>query len=419
MVAACLATSTPPPGLTGFVRAHGDGTPFLVEELLAGLVAAGTLHREDGLWVTGDELTPTVPASLRESIRRRVGLLDATARRVVGAAAMLGRRFDWELLPGIADVDGLAVVDALRAAVDAQIVAVDGRSGSGGFVFRHALTREAVLGDLLPPERRRLAQQAWPAVERANPGLPGATCELAAELAEAAGALDAAAERLVESARRALATGALATAEGTARHARRLAPPDEPVARDADETLVRVLVAAGKPVEARELGLAAGWPRLAPPTGRTCSSSLADAALTAGDVAAAERRTSRPRAPSPDGAGPRVDAVAAAMALDQVRLDDAVRLGHSALAAATDQPEVQCAALESDRTRGTGPRGVRGARRWFERAAELAERHGIDRVASARPPRARHPRLGRRRSERAMRATRDLAARTARCSPWP
>jgi DNA-binding CsgD family transcriptional regulator len=406
MVAACLATPTPPPGLTGFVHTHGDGTPFLVEELLAGLVAAGTLQYEDGAWSANGELTPTVPASLRESIRRRVGLLDPTARRVVGAAAMLGRRFDWELLPGIADVDGRAVVDALRAAVDAQIVAVDGDPDGGGFVFRHSLTREAVLGDLLPPERRRLAQQAWPAVERAHPGLPGATCELAAELAEAAGAPEAAAERLVESARRALDAGALATAEGTARRARRLAPPDEPVACAADEMLVRVLVAAGKPVEARELGHAL-LSRLAPGERSDLLMRLAHAALTAGDLQAAERDVAAAQAL---GGGARVDVVAALVALDQVRLDDAVRLGHAALAAATDQPEVQCEALEVIGRAERGRSGVRGARRWFERAAEVAEDHRM----TAYHLRARHELAildwsdG---GEQAMRATRDLAAR--------
>ncbi len=406
MVAACLATPAPPPGLTDFVRAHGDGTPFLVEELLAGLVAAGSLRHEDGLWVASDELTPTVPASLRDSIRRRIGLLDPTARRVVGAAALLGRRFDWELLPGIADVDGRTVVDALRAAVDAQIVAVNG----DGFVFRHALTREAVAGDLLPPERRRLARQAWPAIERAHPGLPGATCELAAELAEAAGAPEAAAERLVESARRALAAGALATAEGTARRARRLAPPDESVAREADEMLVRVLVAAGKPVEARELGNAL-LPRLAPADRADLLVGLARAALAAGDVAAAEEDVAAARA-LPGGSGARVDAVAAAVALDQVRLDDAVRLGQAALAAAerADEPDVQCAALEVIGRAERGRSGIRDARGWFERAAEVAERHGL----TAWHLRARHELAildwadG---GERAMRATRDLAAR--------
>ena len=393
MVAACLATPTPPPGLTDFVRAHGDGTPFLVEELLAGLVAAGTLRQEDGLWVASDELTPTVPASLRDSIRRRMGLLDPTARRVVGAAALLGRRFDWELLPGIADVDGRAVVDALRAAVDAQIVAVDG----DGFVFRHALTREAVAGDLLPPERRRLARQAWPAIERAHPGLPGATCELAAELAEAAGAPEAAAERLVESARRALAAGALATAEGTARRARRLAPPDESVAREADEMLVRVLVAAGKPVEARELGHAL-LPRLAPADRADLLVGLARAALAAGDVAAAEEDVAAARA-LPGGSGARVDAVAAAVALDQVRLDDAVRLGQRRAGRSGTRRRARRAmrGAGGDRPRGTGPErypgraGMVRARRGGRRTPRA---HG---VAPAGPPRARDPRLGRRR----------------------
>jgi len=443
MVAACLATPSPPAGLTGFVRTHGDGTPFLVEELLAGLVAAGTLRREDGMWVVAGELTPKVPASLRESIARRTGMLDPTARRVIGAAAMLGRRFDWELLPGIADVDGRAVVDGLRAAVDAQIVAVD----ADRFVFRHSLTREAVLDDLLPPDRRRLAQRAWPAVERAHPGLPGATCELAAELAEAAGAPAQAAERLVESARRAFAAGALATAEGTARRARRLAPAEEPVASAADEVLVRVLVAAGKPVEARQLGLAL-LPRLPAAQRTDLLVGLAHAALAAGDVAAAERDVAAARAlvaaagpdgvtradaaaadgggaagnssaatgsiaaSAADGTEARLDAVAAAVALDQVRLDDAVRLGQAALAAAerADQPEVQCEALEVLGRAERGRSGIVGARPHFERAAEIAERHGL----TAWHLRARHELAilswadG---GERAMRATRDLAAR--------
>ena len=51
---------------------------------------------------------------------------------------MLGRRFDWDLLPGVAEVDGRAAVDALRAAVDAQIIEVDGDE----FLFRHALSPE-------------------------------------------------------------------------------------------------------------------------------------------------------------------------------------------------------------------------------------------------------------------------------------
>src|SRR5690606_35870489 len=145
--------------------------------------------------------------------------------------------------PGIAGVDGRAVADSLRAAVAEQVIAVDGDR----FVFRHALSREAVLAHLLPFERRWFASRALPAVELAHPGLPGSTCELAADLAEAAGEPVAAAALLVESARRALHNGALATAESTARRARTLAYRlDEAVSMDADEVLVGALVAAGK-----------------------------------------------------------------------------------------------------------------------------------------------------------------------------
>ena len=59
---------------------------------------------------------------------------------------------------------------------------------------------------------------------------------------------------LVQSARRALTNGALATAEATARRARQLADVDSPAALDADELLVHVLAAAGKPLDALELG---------------------------------------------------------------------------------------------------------------------------------------------------------------------
>jgi DNA-binding CsgD family transcriptional regulator len=413
MVAACLATPTPA-GLSAFVRTHGDHNPFLIEELLAGLFAAGTLRHEAGRWTSRGELTPTVPASLRASIGRRMALLDATAQQVVGAAAVLGRRFDWELLPGIADVDGRAVVEALRAAVDEQLVAVE----DNGFVFRHSLTREAVLGDLLPPVRLQLARRAWPVIERANPGLPGAICELAAELAEAAGAPGPAAERLVESARRALAAGALTTAEATARRARRLAPPDTPVSWDADEMLVRVLVAAGQPGEARELALALlGRLDAGEPTQRVdLQVVLARAALTAGDIAAAAQDVDNARTTLGStravGLTARLDAVAAAVAFDQVRLADAARLAESALAAAqeTSQPEVECEALVVLGRVNAGTADVAGARHWYQRAAAVAEASGL----AALHLRARHELAILSWNDAgfaAMRETRDLAAR--------
>ncbi len=376
MVTACLRTSAVPPGITAFVRTHSEGSPFLVEELLAGLVSSGALTY-DGEWSRQGDLVPTVPASLRESLRRRLAALDATARQVIDAAAVLGRRFDWQLLPGIAEIDGRDVVEALRAAVAEQLVVVEGQ----GFSFRHALTREAVLADLLPPDRRHLAQRAWPAIERAHPGLPGALCEQAAELAEAAGAPEEAADRLVESARRALDSGALVSAEATVRRARRLAPPPGPTALAADELLVRILVAAGKPGDALTVGLdAAGRLRDEPGRRADLLVALARAALTAGDTETAGAHLATARSITDDDAalGARVEAVAAHVALDDDRPDQAGELARAAAttAAATDQPAVECEALEV-LGRIAASRGIDAAVPWLERAAEVAERRGL------------------------------------------
>lgn len=379
MISACLATPSPPGEVAAFVHAHAEGNPFLVEELLAGLVSSGALRFADGRWAGDGDLLPTVPASLRDSVRRRLCGLDPTARRVIGAAALLGRRFDWELLPGVAEVDGRAVVDALRAAVDEQLVESDG----GGFTFRHALTREAVLADLLPPDRRHLARRAWPAVERAHPGLPGALCEQAAELAEAAGRPEVAAERLVESARRALADGALISAETAARRARRLAPVDASVAVDADELLVHVLVAAGKPGDARALGLRlVTHRRMSPRRQADVLVTTARAALTAGETAAAERDATAARvalgAEGDAAAGARIDAVAGYAALDAARLDEAAALAHAAVTAAdaTGQPAVACEALEV-LGRVAAVHEPARAEDWYRRAAEVASRAGL------------------------------------------
>jgi hypothetical protein len=75
MVQACL------PGagedVVARVRDTADGVPFLIEEVLA---------------------SPGVPTSFRDTVRARLSALGDAERLVLGAAAVLGRHFDWRLL---------------------------------------------------------------------------------------------------------------------------------------------------------------------------------------------------------------------------------------------------------------------------------------------------------------------------------
>src|SRR5579864_4002571 len=197
MAAACLGGGELPEPVQAFVAERADGVPFLVEELLASLLEDGVLAERGGRWET------TGPVA---------GL-------VLGAAAVLGRRFEWSLLGPVTGLDDASVTRALRTGVDLQLIA----AGHGGFRFRHALTHEAVLAGLLPPERASLAGRALAAVEAAHPGLPGAWCATAADLAERAGNAGRAGALLLEAGRRDLAVGALASAEQTLTRAQALA----------------------------------------------------------------------------------------------------------------------------------------------------------------------------------------------------
>ena len=140
--------------LRAFVRARTDseptedfldelarrsgGNPFFASELLH-----AHLHRPDGL-----------PASIADTLALRLDSLSVDAAEVVAVAAVLGDHAPSELLVRVVGRPARAVDDALRVAVDAQVLTVD---ASGDVVgFRHALLGEAAYARLLPAQRRAL-----------------------------------------------------------------------------------------------------------------------------------------------------------------------------------------------------------------------------------------------------------------------
>jgi tetratricopeptide (TPR) repeat protein len=383
MVETCLGCATVPPDVLAFAS-RADGVPFLVEELLAVGVASGSLVDRGGTWAISSAVEPVVPLTFADSIRRRLTLIGDVPRGVLLAAAVLGRRFDWNLLPDITGLDQAQTLGALRAAIDAQIVAVD--PDDGGFRFRHALSRDAVLADLLPPERAVLSRRALTSLQAAHPDLPGDTCELAAELAHQAGERAQAAALLLRAAKRALDRGALTTAEAVLERARMLAPDADPVVVDVESCLAEVLSVAGKRNEAVEvcesLLLRLG-PAAAAAVGRAevyCQLARADIAATRFVEASAELQRARAEATraGDEALSARVDALAAQAAMGANETDQAAALARNALACADrlQLPEVACEALEIV-GRCERPRDLAAAEAAFAKGHAIADEHGL------------------------------------------
>jgi DNA-binding CsgD family transcriptional regulator len=210
------------------VQAAAEGVPLLAEELLA---SAG------------------LPESFTETVRERLAGFSDSQRSVIEAAAVLGRHFDWELLPEVSGQAAPLVADTLALAVERQLMTADGTA----IRFRHALTREAVLEMTLPPRQRALAAAALAAIDVAHPRLEGGLREVAVDVAIRAGNRPRAGILLRESGRQSLALGALATAVNALRRAADLLDGDAGQA-GTELLLIEALALAGRVDEAAVVG---------------------------------------------------------------------------------------------------------------------------------------------------------------------
>ncbi len=144
---------------------RAEGNAYYAEELLAA-------------WVNGDQAErQSLPAGLAALLLSRVERLSDETQRVLRAAAVAGRKADDELVQAASGLAPAEYDAAVREAVTHQLLVPD---GADGYVFRHALLREAVYGDLLPGERTRLhATMCSLLSDEQRLALPGTAAELA------------------------------------------------------------------------------------------------------------------------------------------------------------------------------------------------------------------------------------------------
>lgn len=198
---------------------RAEGSPYLLVELLRGLLEEGLVHRAGGLVeLTADEL----PVRVRETMRERLDRMPSGARQAARVASVLGRWFSFDLLAAMLDVSPGAVLAPVDELVRTDLLTetADGRLG-----FRHDLIREAV-HDTLPASARRALQRQAAGLMLARGAPP---LQVASLLVAGADMGDrVAAETLLSAARTLRALDATAAAD-LGRKALDMIGPDDPL----------------------------------------------------------------------------------------------------------------------------------------------------------------------------------------------
>ena len=174
-------------GLGQTIAERAAGNPFFAEEIVRELAERGVLRGQRGAYISTAEVAEvSVPATLQATIAARIDRLPPEAKRTLSAAAVIGSRFNLDLLtqlgvePVVADLVAAQFIDQVKFTRQPE------------YVFHHPLIRTVAYESQLKSDRAELHRRLAAAIEQRDHDAVGENAALIAEHLEAAGDLRAA-----------------------------------------------------------------------------------------------------------------------------------------------------------------------------------------------------------------------------------
>jgi uncharacterized membrane protein len=177
-----LSQRQAPESLVSLIFEESQGNPFFVEEVYRYLFEGGKVFDEAGQFLTNIKVDESdVPESVRLIIGRRLAQLDKNEKRLLAAAAVVGRSFSFQLLTEIArsDVDELFTV--IEKAQQMGIIIASSQGPKRPLTFTHELVRQTLLAGISGPRRQQLHAGVADAITRLR---PDAITECAGDIAD-------------------------------------------------------------------------------------------------------------------------------------------------------------------------------------------------------------------------------------------
>lgn len=161
-----LGRPNPPENLVEIIFAESGGNALFAQSIYQNLAEEKCLFDANGDWRTDfsrDDLV--VPNDVRLIIEQRVERLAVNTRKLLVMAAILGLRFDPDVLQEALECDDDELLTGVEEAEAANLLFAISKHGEARYEFSHALVRQSILDLTTPLRQERLHLKAAKALE--------------------------------------------------------------------------------------------------------------------------------------------------------------------------------------------------------------------------------------------------------------
>jgi len=165
-----LSQRQTPDRLVNLIFEESQGYPFFVEEVYRHLVEEGNVFDTAGQFRTDikiDEID--VPENVRLIIERRLERFNEHEKRVLAAAAMIGRSFSFRLLTAVSKIDVDELFTVIEKAQQMGVIVASSEGPEQPFTFAHELVRQTILAGISAPRKQQLHAGVADAIEQLYP----------------------------------------------------------------------------------------------------------------------------------------------------------------------------------------------------------------------------------------------------------
>jgi eukaryotic-like serine/threonine-protein kinase len=210
LVATRLGADEIPFDLLREVTTKSGGNPLYVEEYLKALQNSGGVTFEEGqIRYSRDVADLDVPKTLRGIIASRIAKLGPTERYLLQIAALVGERFQADIVAAAACEDVKSVVNALRSR---QMLGTVTARGPSEYIFAHTLAQQVLLESVTVQARKEIHATIADAMVQLYPNRIDEMAERLARHYQEAGQYEQGVHYLLRSAARLEGEGAIESA---------------------------------------------------------------------------------------------------------------------------------------------------------------------------------------------------------------